>query len=112
MLYCKGNMDRKVPVPRNVKSIELSSENIGDILGHILETIMVYEYPTPSIFSALTRLSIVSFLRGRNVQKDLELVAVDVFRQLSEFSQQDPTYDWFVDWSKKLVNTLSSRKVE
>jgi len=73
---------------------------------------MVYEYPTPSIFSALTRLGIVGFLRGKEVQKDIEVAAVDVFRQLSEFSQQNPKYQWFVDWSRKLVETISSRKVE
>ena len=99
-------------VPRSVKTIELSTDDIEHILCHVLETIMVYEYPTPSIFSALTRLGIVGFLRGKDVQKDIEVVAVDVFRQLSEFSQQNPQYQWFVDWSRKLVETISSRKVE
>ena len=46
-------------VPRSVKTIELSTDDIENILCHVLETIMVYEYPTPSIFSALTRLGIV-----------------------------------------------------
>jgi len=99
-------------VPRSVKTIELSTDDIEHILCHVLETIMVYEYPTPSIFSALTRLGIVGFLRGKDVQKDIEVTAVDVFRQLSEFSQQNPQYQWFVDWSRKLVETISSRKVE
>ena len=99
-------------VPRSVKTIELSTDDIENILCHVLETIMVYEYPTPSIFSALTRLGIVGFLRGKEVQKDIEVTAVDVFRQLSEFSQQNPKYQWFVDWSRKLVETISSRKVE
>ena len=99
-------------VPRSVKTIELSTDDIENILCHVLETIMVYEYPTPSIFSALTRLGIVGFLRGKEVQKDIEVAAVDVFRQLSEFSQQNPKYQWFVDWSRKLVETISSRKVE
>ena len=99
-------------VPRSVKTIELSTDDIENILCHVLETIMVYEYPTPSIFSALTRLGIVGFLRGKEVQKDIEATAVDVFRQLSEFSQQNPKYQWFVDWSRKLVETISSRKVE
>ena len=101
-----------MPVPRTIKTIELSTDDIENILCHVLETIMVYEYPTPSIFSALTRLGIVSFLRGKEVQKDIEVAAVDVFRQLSEFSQQNPKYQWFVDWSRKLVETISSRKVE
>jgi len=99
-------------VPRSVKTIELSTDDIEHILCHVLETIMVYEYPTPSIFSALTRLGIVGFLRGKDVQKDIEVTAVDVFRQLSEFSQQNSKYQWFVDWSRKLVETISSRKVE
>jgi len=101
-----------MPVPRTIKTIELSTDDIENILCHVLETIMVYEYPTPSIFSALTRLGIVGFLRGKEVQKDIEATAVDVFRQLSEFSQQNPKYQWFVDWSRKLVETISSRKVE
>ena len=101
-----------MPVPRAIKTIELSTDDIEHILCHVLETIMVYEYPTPSIFSALTRLGIVGFLRGKEVQKDIEATAVDVFRQLSEFSQQNPKYQWFVDWSRKLVETISSRKVE
>ena len=99
-------------VPRSVKTVELSTDDIEHILCHVLETIMVYEYPTPSIFSALTRLGIVGFLRGKDVQRDIEVTAVDVFRQLSEFSQQNPKYQWFVDWSRKLVETISSRKVE
>ena len=73
---------------------------------------MVYEYPTPSIFSALTRLSIVSFLRGQGIQKDIELVAVDVFRQLSEFAVANSNYSWFVDWSRRLVDTIKEKKVE
>ena len=99
-------------VTRSVKTIELSTDDIEHILCHVLETILIYEYPTPSIFSALTRLGIVGFLRGKDVQKDIEVTAVDVFRQLSEFSQQNPQYQWFVDWSRKLVETISSRKVE
>ena len=101
-----------MPVPRTIKTIVLSTDDIENILCHVLETIMVYEYPTPSIFSALTRLGIVGFLRGKDVQRDIEVTAVDVFRQLSEFSQQNPKYQWFVEWSRKLVDTISSRKVE
>ena len=98
--------------PKSVKELKLSELETENILCHVLETIMVYEYPTPSIFSALTRLGIVGFLRGKDVQRDIEVTAVDVFRQLSEFSQQNPKYQWFVEWSRKLVDTISSRKVE
>ena len=73
-------------MPRTIKEVELTTIDVENILCHILETITVYEYPTPSVFSALTRLSIVSFLRGKGIQKDIELIAIDVFRQLSEFS--------------------------
>jgi len=99
-------------VPRNVKAITLTPEDIDNILCHVLETLMAYEYPTPSIFSALTRLSIVSFLRGKGFDEDIELIAVDVFRQLSEVAQQNSDYDWFLKWSKKLVGSIKVRKVQ
>jgi len=99
-------------VPRNIKEVELTLTDIENILCHILETISVYEYPTPSIFSALTRLSIVSYLRGRGVQKDIEVIAIDVFRQLSEVAQSFSKYMWFTDWSRKLVETVKEKKVE
>lgn len=99
-------------VPRSITEVELTTTDIENVLCHVLETITVYEYPTPSVFSALTRLSIVSFLRGRGVQKDMELIAIDVFRQLSEFSNKNKNYMWFVDWSRKLVELTKEKKVE
>ena len=105
-------MDVGGAVPRSIKEIELSDTDIENVLCHILETITVYEYPTPSVFSALTRLSIVSFLRGRGVQKDIELIAIDVFRQLSELANRNKHYMWFVDWSRKLVDLTKEKKVE
>ena len=99
-------------LPRSIKEVELATIDIENVLCHILETITVYEYPTPSVFSALTRLSIVSFLRGKGVQKDIEVIAIDVFRQLSEFSNQHKNYTWFVNWSKKLVEITREKKVE
>ena len=99
-------------VPRSIKEIELTTTDIEHILCHVLETITVYEYPTPSVFSALTRLSIVSFLRGRGIHKDIELIAIDVFRQFSEFSNKHKNYMWFTDWSRKLVETVKEKKVE
>ena len=95
-----------------IKEIELTTTDIEHILCHVLETITVYEYPTPSVFSALTRLSIVSFLRGRGIHKDIELIAIDVFRQFSEFSNKHKNYMWFTDWSRKLVETVKEKKVE
>ena len=35
------------------------------ILNHIKETISLMEYPTPMQFSIISRLAIVSFLRGK-----------------------------------------------
>ena len=99
-------------MPRNIKEIELTSTDIENVLCHILETISVYEYPTPSVFSALTRLSIVSYLRGRGVQKDIEIIAIDVFRQLTELAQRNSKYSWFTDWSRKLVEVIREKKVE
>ncbi len=97
-------------VARTIREIELTEIELENVLCHVLETITVYEYPTPSIFSALTRLSIVSFLRGKGVQKDIEIIAIDVFRQLSEFSHSDAHYSWFVDWSRRLVETIKEKK--
>jgi len=100
-------------MPKNiVDSVELSPTDIENVLCHILETLLVYEYPTPPIYSALTRLGIVSFLRGRGVHKDIENIAIDIFRQMSEFSIQHKKYHWFVDWSKKLVESVKEKKVE
>ena len=98
-------------MPRTIKAIKLAPKDIDNILCHVLETLLAYEYPTPSIFSALTRLSIVSFLRGKELDKDIELVAVDVFRQLSEAAQENSDYDWFLEWSRKLVGSIKVRKV-
>ena len=99
-------------MPRNIKEVELTSTDIENILCHILETISVYEYPTPSVFSALTRLGIVSYLRGRGVQKDIEIIAIDVFRQLTELALMNSKYSWFTDWSRKLVEVIREKKVE
>lgn len=91
---------------------ELTSIEVEYVLTHIYETLLVYEYPTSPIFSALTRLSIVSFLRGKGVEQDIETVAIDVFKQLSEFANQNKNYNWFVIWSRKLVELVKEKKVE
>ena len=41
----------------------------------------------------------------------MELIAIDVFRQLSEFSNKNKKYMWFVDWSRKLVELTKEKKV-
>ena len=101
-----------MPVPRTIKTIELSTDDIENILCHVLETILVYEYPTPVIFSALTRLGIVAFLRGKGVTNNIEIQAIDIFRQISEFAVVHKQYEWFTDWSKKLVGMVKEEKTE
>ena len=59
--------------PKSVKELKLSELETENILCHVLETILVYEYPTPVIFSALTRLGIVAFLRGKGVTNNIEV---------------------------------------
>jgi len=99
-------------LPKSVKSLKLSELEIENILCHVLETILVYEYPTPVIFSALTRLGIVAFLRGKGVADNIEIQAVDIFRQISEFALVNKHYEWFTDWSKKLVGMVREKKTE
>ena len=99
-------------MPKSVKTLELSERELENILCHILETILVYEYPTPVIFSALTRLGIVAFLRGKGVTNNIEVQAIDIFRQISEFAVVNKQYEWFTDWSKKLVGMVKEKKTE
>ena len=98
--------------PKSVKELKLSELETENILCHVLETILVYEYPTPVIFSALTRLGIVAFLRGKGVNDNIEMQAIDIFRQLSEFAVVNKQCEWFTDWSKKLVGMVNEKKME
>jgi len=97
---------------KSITVLKLSELEIENILCHIFETMMVYEYPTPVIFSSLTRLGIVAFLRGKGVEDNIEIQAVDLFRQLSEFAVVNKNYAWFTEWSKKLVNLVKEKKTE
>ena len=92
-------------------ALEASEKEV--ILDHIKETFDVMEYPTPLVFSSIARLSIISFLRGRgDVDNDhLESVAVDIFRQLSEYATKDEQYRWFETWAYKMVKSSKERKV-
>ncbi|MAH45746.1 hypothetical protein CMI37_07940 [Candidatus Pacearchaeota archaeon] len=82
------------------------------LLGHIKETIHVFDYPTSAVFSAVVRLSIVSYMRGIGLpDEDIEARAVTVFRQLSEFASKDSEHAWFENWCKKLVTTVKEKKV-
>ena len=98
--------------PKKVQELKLSELEIENILCHILETILVYEYSTPVIFSALTRLGIVAFLRGKGATSNIESQSIDIFRQLSEFAVVNKQYEWFTDWSKKLVDMVKEKKTE
>ena len=97
---------------KSVTTLKLSELETENILCHVLETILVYEYPTPVIFSALTRLGIVAFLRGKGVTNNIEIQAIDIFRQISEFAVVHKQYEWFTDWSKKLVGMVKEKKTE
>jgi len=97
---------------KSVTALELSELEIENILCHVFETILVYEYPTPVIFSSLTRLGIVAFLRGKGVKNNIEVQAVEAFRQISEFAIVHKQYEWFTEWSKKLVDMIKEKKME
>ena len=97
---------------KSVTTLKLSELETENILCHVLETTLVYEYPTPVIFSALTRLGIVAFLRGKGVTNNIEVQAIDIFRQISEFAVVNKQYEWFTDWSKKLVGMVKEKKTE
>jgi len=83
------------------------------ILDHVKETFDVMMYPTPLVFSSIARLSIISFLRGRGDVDDmrLESVAVDIFRQLSEYATKEEQYKWFEIWAYKMVKSSKERRV-
>lgn len=83
------------------------------ILDHVKETFDVMEYPTSLVFSSISRLSIISFLRGRGGIdfSHIESVAVDVFRQLSEYASKDEQYRWFELWSYKMIKSSKDRRV-
>jgi hypothetical protein len=95
-----------------VDTIDLSDLEIEQVLCHVLETLMVYDYPTPAIFSSLTRLGIVSFLRGKGIQTSIEIMSIDVFRQFSEFTQSNKKYEWFTLWSQRLVESVKEKRTE
>ena len=91
--------------------LETSEKEV--ILDHVKETFDVMMYPTPLVFSSIARLSIISFLRGRGDIDDihLESVAVDIFRQLSEYATKEEQYKWFEIWAYKMVKSSKERRV-
>ena len=82
------------------------------LLCHIKETLSLIDYPSPMIFSVLSRLSIVSFLRGKGVIDDtIDRKAIEIFKQLSHFAAQHEEYAWFETWSKRLIIAVKERKI-
>ena len=88
----------------------LKIEDTRYILGTIKDTVNIYEYPTTSIFSAVTRCSLVNFLKGAGYpSSSLEAGSVSLFKQLNEYAHVNSDYQWFVDWSNKLANFVKER---
>ena len=88
----------------------LKIEDTRYILGTIKDTVDIYEYPTTSIFSAVTRCSLISFLKGAGYPtSSLEPGSVSLFKQLNEYAHANSDYEWFIDWSKKLASFVKER---
>ena len=97
---------------QTVESHQLKTDDVRYILSSIKETLSVIEYPTPSIFSAVTRCALVNFLKGNDQPTvSLEESSVVLFRQLNEFSDVHTEYKWFIEWSRKLANMVKERKL-
>ena len=90
----------------------LAVHDVRELLSIINDTLSAYEYPTSSIFSALSHCAIVSFLIGKyGALSDVESESVQVFRQLNDFAHESEENEWFVYWSKKLVDLVRERKL-
>ena len=90
----------------------LAISDIKGLLSIIFDTFAVYDYPTSSIFSALSHCAIVSFLIGKYEDvADIEGESVLVFRQLNDFANESSEHEWFVKWSRKLVELVRERKL-
>jgi hypothetical protein len=86
--------------------------DVKGLLSIINDTLSAYEYPTSSIFSALSHCAIVSFLIGKHgALSDIESESVQVFRQLNDFAHDSKEDEWFVYWSKRLVDLVRERKL-
>tara|TARA_Y100000310_G_C20614700_1_gene780010 strand:+ start:683 stop:988 length:306 start_codon:yes stop_codon:yes gene_type:complete len=90
----------------------LAVSDVKGLLSIINDTLSAYEYPTSSIFSALSHCAIVSFLIGKHgALSDIESESVQVFRQLNDFAHDSKEDEWFVHWSKRLVDLVRERKL-
>lgn len=89
----------------------LNVEDTRYILSAIKETVYIYEYPTPAIFSAVTRCCLINFLKGAGAPTDsLEEVSISLYEQLKQYAGSEPSYQWFIDWSQKLICSVKERK--
>lgn len=94
-------------------STKPSVKDMKFMLSLISDTLHIYDYPTPAIFSAVTRCSIVGYLYGVGYteSEDLTNRSVTIFRHLTNYAQKNSEYDWFTEWSKKLVDSVRERKL-
>ena len=94
-------------------STKPSVKDMKFMLSLISDTLHIYDYPTPAIFSAVTRCSIVGYLYGigSTESEDLTNRSVTIFRHLTNYAQKNSEYDWFTEWSKKLVDSVRERKL-
>ncbi|MAE81404.1 MAG: hypothetical protein CMB80_01620 [Flammeovirgaceae bacterium] len=94
-------------------SNKLDVKELDFLLSLISDTLHIYEYPTSAIFSAVTRCAITGYLYGiTNADSpDLTNHSIGVFRQLTTHAQKQPKYDWFAEWSQKLVEAVRARKL-
>ena len=92
----------------------LNEEEIRYLLDLILETLTVFDYPTPSVFSGICRAVLVSFWNGTGYPIDgVEEEAVTLFRQLNNYCYEHrESYGWFLDWSRRLSTMVSNRRVD
>ncbi|MAH44981.1 hypothetical protein CMI37_04080 [Candidatus Pacearchaeota archaeon] len=91
----------------------LETEDIKFLLSSIKDTLYVYEYPTSAVFSAITRCVIISYLYGLGYH-DNQVIndrSMNIFRQLTSFSQKGKKYEWFKGWSQKLVEVVRHRRL-
>ena len=84
-------------------STKPSVKDMKFMLSLISDTLHIYDYPTSSIFSAVTRCSIVGYLYGIGYteSEDLTNRSVTIFRHLTNYAQNNSEYG--VHWDGNLV---------
>jgi len=88
----------------------LKSQDIDYILHSIQDTVNIIEYPSVAIFSAVTRCSLINFLKGTGCPDiSIETSSVYLFRQLADYAHENVQHKWFAEWSKKLPNFVKEK---